>query len=152
MAPTSERSTWSKLSEEMKDAVERAGKSVVAVQSRQRHPSSGVVWRPDIVVTADHTVRRTDELAVILEGGKSVAASIAGRDASTDLAVLRLSASSNLPNAAFAESADLKVGCLVVAVARSRRGNLVASSGILSGVMGTWRTWHGGEIDSSAPT
>jgi S1-C subfamily serine protease len=36
---------------------------------------------------------------------------------------------------------------LVIAVARSRRGNLVASSGILSGVMGAWRTWHGAEID-----
>jgi S1-C subfamily serine protease len=147
MAPASERSTWSKLSEEIAEAAERAGKSVVAVQSRQRHASSGVVWRPDIVVTADHTVRRADELAVILEGGKSVTASIAGRDPTTDLAVLRLSASSDLPNAAFAESADIRVGCLVIAVARSRRGNLVASSGILSGVMGAWRTWHGGEID-----
>jgi S1-C subfamily serine protease len=147
MASASERSTWSKLSEEIGEAVERAGKFVVAVQTRQRHASSGILWRPDIVVTADHTVRRGDESTVILEEGKSVGASIAGRDATTDLAVLRLSASSRLPNAAFAESADIKVGRLVVAVARSRRGNLVASSGILSGVMGAWRTWHGAEID-----
>jgi S1-C subfamily serine protease len=147
MARASEGSTWSRLSEEIAEAVERTGKYVVAVQSRQRHASSGVVWRPDVVVTADHAIRRDGELAVILEGGKSVVASIAGRDPTTDLAVLRLSASSNLPHAASAESADIRVGHFVVAVARSRRGNLVASSGILSGVMGAWRTWHGAEID-----
>ena len=147
MVPESERSTWSKLSEEIAEAVEQAGKSVVGVQSRQRHASSGVVWRPEIVVTTDHTVRRGEELAVILEEGESVAASIVGRDPATDLAVLKLSAARNLPNAAIAKSTDIKVGQLVVAVARSRRGNLVASSGILSGVMGAWRTWHGGEID-----
>jgi serine protease Do len=145
--------TWTKLSDEISSAIDHAGRSVVAIQSRQRHASSGVVWRPDIVVTADHTVQREGELMVILEGGKSVAASIVGRDATTDLAVLRLSGSSNLPNAAFAESADIRVGRLVVAVARSRRGNLVASSGILSGGMGPWRTWHGGKsTGSSAPT
>jgi S1-C subfamily serine protease len=147
MAPASERSTWSKLSEEMAEAVERAGKSVVAVQSRQRRVSSGVVWRPDIVVTADHAIRGDGELAIILEGGKSLAARAVGRDQTTDLAVLRLSDPSQLPTANAAESVEIKVGRLVVAVARSRRGNLVASSGILSGVMGAWRTWHGGEID-----
>lgn len=147
MTPASERSTWSKLSEEIAEAVERAGKSVVAVQSRHRHASSGIVWHSDVVVTADHTIRRDGELVVILEGGKSIAASIVGRDPTTDLAVLRLSGPSNLPTAAFAQPAEIKVGHLVVAVARSRRGNLVASSGILSGLMGAWRTWHGGGID-----
>jgi len=147
MAPSGESSAWSKLSEDIAEAVERAGRFVVAVQNWRRHASSGVVWRPDIVVTADHTIRRDGELAVILEGGKSVAASIAGRDPTTDLAVLRLAASTNLPHTASPESPDIRVGRLVVAVGRSRRGNLVASSGILSGVMGAWRTWHGAQID-----
>jgi len=140
-------SNWSKLSEEIAEAVERAGKSVVAVQSRHRHASSGVVWQSDVVVTSDHTTRRDGELAVVLEGGKSVAATVAGRDPTTDIAVLRLAAASNLSNAVFAETADIRVGRIVAAVARSQRGNLLASSGILSGVMGAWRTWHGGEID-----
>ena len=147
MGPATERSTWSKLSEEIVGAVERAGKSVVALESRRRHSSSGIVLRPYIVVTAAHTIRGERESTVIVEGGRSVSANLAGRDPTTDLAVLRLSTSSDLPNAPVAESADIRVGSLVVAVARSRRGNLVASSGILSGVMGAWRTWHGAEID-----
>jgi S1-C subfamily serine protease len=146
MAASKAQSTWSRLSEELTEAIERAGKSVVAVQSGHRHAFSGVVWRPDIVVTANHTVRHEGELAVILEGGESIAATIAGRDPTTDLAVLRLSASRNLPKADFSEAA-IKVGCLVVAVGRTGRGNLVASSGILSGLIGAWQTWHGGAID-----
>jgi S1-C subfamily serine protease len=146
MASATEQSAWSRLSEELTAAIERAGKSVVAVQSGHRHASSGLVWRSDIVVTANHTVRHESELAVILEGGESISATIVGRDPTTDVAVLRLSASRNLPNRDSAEAA-IKVGRLVVAVGRSRRGNLVASSGILSGVMGAWHTWHGGAID-----
>src|SRR5262249_36369834 len=40
------------------------------------------------------------------------------------------------------------IGELTLAVARSWRGNVVASSGIISGLMpGPWRTWRGGELD-----
>lgn len=147
MASAVEGSIWSKLSQEIEEAAARAGNSVVAVQSEHRHASSGVVWRPDIVVTADHTLRRNSEVAVILDGGALLTASIAGRDPTTDLAVLKLPTSCDLPLAVTAEAADIRVGRIVVAVARSRRGNLVASSGILSGVMGAWRTWHGAEVD-----
>jgi S1-C subfamily serine protease len=41
----------------------------------------------------------------------------------------------------------LRVGHLVLALARTRRGNLTASSGIISGVMEEWQTWQGGQID-----
>ena len=146
MVTAEERSTWSKLSEEVSEAIERAGQSVVGVQVRHQHASSGIVWRPDAVVTADHTVRREGEVAVVLEGGKSVTATLAGRDPTTDLAVLKLAAPSNLPVASLAEP-EFKVGRFVVAVGRTRRGNLVASGGILSGVMGAWRTWRGGDVD-----
>jgi len=146
MTAATERNTWSKLSEEISEAVERAGRSVVAVEAHHRHASSGIIWRPDAVVTADHALRREAEVAVILEGGKSVTATLAGRDPTTDLAVLKLATPSNLPVAGAAEP-EFKVGRFVVAVGRTRRGNLVASSGILSGVMGAWRTWGGGDVD-----
>ena len=139
--------TWTKLSEEISGAIEHAGRSVVAIQSRHRRASSGVIWRPSLVVTADHAVRRESEPTVILEGGKSVAATLLGRDPTTDLAVLKLSTASDLIPVEAVEPADLKVGQLVVAVGRTWRGNLVAASGILSGLMGAWRTSHGGEID-----
>jgi S1-C subfamily serine protease len=147
MGATTERSTWFNLSNEITGAVERAGDSVVALQSRGRHASSGVLFRPDVVVTAAHNLRENRDITIILNSGQSATADLAGRDRTTDLAALKLSSPVDRPSAEFAQSPDIRVGSLVIAVARSRRGNLVASSGILSGVMGAWRTWHGAEID-----
>src|SRR5580704_45684 len=45
------------LSNELAGAVEQAGRTVVAVNARPRFVSSGVLWRPGIVVTAEHTIR-----------------------------------------------------------------------------------------------
>src|SRR5579872_7387210 len=50
------------LSSELADVVGKAGKSVAAVDARPRYGSSGVFWRPGIVVTAEHTVRREEEI------------------------------------------------------------------------------------------
>src|SRR5205085_4690892 len=77
---------WAALSNELADAAATVGKSVVAVLAG-RHPGSGIVWTNDSVVTANHAVRRDEEIAVITSAGQEVAARVMGRDASTDLAV-----------------------------------------------------------------
>src|SRR5215510_11650846 len=46
------------LSSMLSDAVERAASYIVAIHARRRIPSSGVVWRDGIIVSASHTVRR----------------------------------------------------------------------------------------------
>lgn len=137
---------WAALANELAEAAESVGRSVVAVHGR-RHPSSGIVWRADSVVTANHAVRRDDEITVVTAPGQSVAAQVAGRDPSTDLAVLRLQQPLPAGPPRWAEHPALRVGELVLALGRTWRGNIVASSGILSGLMPGWRTWHGGELD-----
>jgi S1-C subfamily serine protease len=73
---------------------------------------------------------------------------VVGRDPGTDLALLRLEQPVKFPLARWAKGADLSIGELVLALARTRRGNIVASSGIVSGYINEpWRTWHGGELD-----
>ena len=57
------------LSNELAAAVERAGRSVVAVHARPRFSSSGVIWRPGVIVTAEHTIRREEEITVTLPDG-----------------------------------------------------------------------------------
>jgi S1-C subfamily serine protease len=142
-----EFSTLLALSNDLAAAVERAGRAVVAVNARPRLPSSGVHWRQGVVVTADHTVKREEEISVTLPDGRSTPATLAGRDASTDLAVLRLQG--ELPTAEIGESATLRVGHLVLAVGRpAERGRgLSASMGVVSALGGAWRTWSGGQID-----
>src|SRR5450755_1760589 len=78
------------LSNELAAVVEKAGPAVVAVHARPRFSSSGVFWRPGIVITAEHTIRREEEITVTLADGRNVPASLAGTDPGTDLAVLKV--------------------------------------------------------------
>ena len=134
------------LSNDLAGAVEYAGRSVVAVYARPRTPSSGVHWRQGVIVTADHTVKRDEEISVSLPGGRMIPAMLAGRDASTDLAVLRLQ-EAEFPAAEIGDAASLRVGHVVLAVARPGERGVSASWGVISALGGPWRTWHGGQID-----
>jgi S1-C subfamily serine protease len=139
--------TWAALSNELASTAEAAGKSVVAVLGR-RHPSTGVLFREDAVVTASHALRKEDDVVIIAGPGRNIPVRLAGRDPGTDIAVLRLREKLDAPVAKWGTTATLKVGELVLALGRTRRGNVVASAGILSGLIATpWRTWRSGEID-----
>lgn len=138
---------WSKLSNDLAEVSAAVGKSVVAVHGT-RHPSSGIVIAKDAVVAASHAVRRDDEITVITAPGQKLSARVSGRDPSTDLVVLRLHQAIDAPVVRWASTSTLRVGELVLALARTRRGHIVASSGIISGLInGPMRTWRGGEID-----
>lgn len=137
---------WSTVSVELAASAEKAGSSVVCIHSHHRHASSGVVWQKGAIVTAHHALGR-GEFTVTDSQGRSFTAELAGQDPTTDLAVLKIPEVVEIPQASIGETKELKVGHLVLALGRTRRGNLVASSGIISGLMGPWRTWWGGEID-----
>jgi S1-C subfamily serine protease len=133
------------LSDDLATAVERAGRSVVAIHARRRIPSSGLVWRPGVVVTASHTVTRDEDITLTLPDAGTAPATLAGRDETTDLAVLRTDAAGLLP-AERAETTALRAGNLVLAVGRPGT-SLTASLGVVSAVGAEWRTWQGGRID-----
>lgn len=135
------------LSQNLADAVEKAGRAVVAVNARHRIPSSGVHWRSGVIVTADHTVRRDEEITVTLPDNQKVAAKLVGRDSSTDLAVLKLE-DVDIPTAEIGDTESLKVGHMVLAVARPGESGLSASWGVVSAKGGAGRNWCGGQIDS----
>ncbi|MFN2565822.1 MAG: S1C family serine protease [Gemmatimonadaceae bacterium] len=140
-------STLVALSTELADAVERAGRSTVAIHARRRIPSSGVIWRPGVVVAASHTIRRDDDISLTLPGGETVEVTLAGRDPGTDLAVLRLpNGSPGAVAATLAPDDVLRVGSLVLAVGRPG-DTVTASLGAISAVGGEWRTWQGGSVD-----
>ena len=130
------------LSNDLAGAVERAGRAVVAVHARPRLASTGVHWRPGIVVTADHTVRAPEEIRVTWPDGRTAPATLAGRDPGTDIAVLRIGEAEG-PVAETGDAAALKVGHVVLAVGHGPR----ASWGLVSALGGAWRTWRGGEVD-----
>jgi S1-C subfamily serine protease len=139
-------STWLALSREFATVGERAGQVVVAVHARPRLPSSGVHWRQGVIVTADHTIKRDEEISVSLPDGRTMPAVLAGRDSSTDLAVLTLQGA-EFPIVEVGDADSLWVGHVVLALGRLGERGLSASWGIISALSGPWRTWHGGQID-----
>ncbi len=134
------------LSDDMVAAVETAGQSIVRVEGRRRMSASGIVWSADgVIVTAHHVVTRDENLKIGLPNGDETTATVAGRDPSTDLVVLRAQAS-GLSVPQWVESDALRVGQLVLALGRP--GHTVqATLGVVSAVGGSWRTGAGGQID-----
>src|SRR5437773_12138658 len=98
MSPKSD-STLTELSAQLASAVEVASNSVVAIHARRRIPSSGIVWRDGIIVSASHTVRRDDEVPIALPNGDSAVATVAGRDRSEERRVGKECAAGRSPDA-----------------------------------------------------
>lgn len=136
------------LSNGLTSAVEKGGASTVLVDARKRYPASGIAYAEDLVLTADHVVTR-DDIKVILPDGKSLAATVAGRDAGSDLALLRLAEKALKP---AKTSNDVKVGQLVLALGRPNTAGMQASWGIVTAISGPARTHRGGLLDEYIST
>jgi S1-C subfamily serine protease len=127
------------------------------------------------VVTADHVLERDEGIVVVLPDQHKVAATIAGRDPGTDIAVLRLEPLGAAPKeripageeagpspavgpadlegeaqgaAELAPAESVKVGHLVMAIGRPRAGTAMASFGMVSALGGPWRTARGGRVEA----
>jgi len=140
-APASPSQT---LSDALSDVVAAAAKSVVAVHSA-RSRSSGFIWRPGLIVTADEALADEGEIAVMSPGGEAVVATLVGRDSTTDIALLRADGFS--APAASLQSSPLKAGALALAVGAGRKGP-IAAFGAVSSAGPAWRSLRGGEIDA----
>ena len=137
-------SSLQSLSDALAEIVADAAKSVVAVRST-RSRSSGFVWRPGLIVTADEALADEGEIAVTSPGGETVAATLVGRDPTTDVAVLRAEGVS--APAVSLQSAPPRAGALALAVGAGRNGP-IAAFGAVSSAGPAWRSLRGGEIDA----
>ncbi len=131
--------TWQQFSKEITTIVSEAGKSIVAVDGRSGHTSSGIVWRGDYVLTAAHSIRSDSGIRIVSGPEQFVQARLVGADRGTDIAVLKVDKDVKAVPVDFGSPASLSVGDLSIAIARTRRGNIVASAGIISGLMGEWQ-------------
>jgi S1-C subfamily serine protease len=137
----------SRLSEDLADTVDQAGPSVVRVEARRRLPASGIVWSPDgVIVTAHHVIERDDNIKVGLPNGRSVAASLVGRDPTIDVAVLRVRDDALEGPASNGDMGEPRVGHMVLALGRPGQ-SVLATLGIVSALGDAWRTPAGGSID-----
>jgi S1-C subfamily serine protease len=126
--------------------VERTAGSIVAVHGGGRRSSSGIHWRSGIIVTAEEALERDEDIKITLPGGRLVEAALAGRDPTTDVAVLRFQPD-GLAAAQTADAASLRAGHVVLAIG-NHQGAPVASLGIVAVAGGAWHSLRGGAIDS----
>jgi len=132
------------FSEQLASTVAQVGQSIVAVHARPRFDSSGVHWKNGVVVTADHTIRRDDDIQVTAPDGSKLSAELVGRDSGTDLAVLKVS---GLTARVAERAAEIPTpGSVMLAVGRSK-DSVNAAFGVLSSISPASQTWRGGRLD-----
>jgi len=134
------------LSNSLADTVEQAGGAVVAVNAGKRVSPSGIHWRNGIIITSDESLGRYEEITITLSDGATRPVSFLGHDPSTDIAVFQLQ-NHQLPVVQIGDATNLKVGHLVLGLARGSQGDLRAAMGAVSVVTGAWRSMSGGNID-----
>lgn len=140
-------STLVGFSNELAGIVQRLSPFVVSVGARRRYPSSGLLWSPNVIVTAAHTVQQDEDISLTTADGKTLGATLVGWDPGTDIAVLKADLA-ELPGAAPGRATAVSPGELALVLGRSPHSGANASCGIISAVSGPWKTWRGGELDS----
>jgi S1-C subfamily serine protease len=132
------------FSRELAALAARTAESTVAVQGGGRVSSSGFIWRPGLVVTAEETLETDDDLSILAPDGREIAATLVGRDPSTAVAVLKIDETTLAPLAAGAVPG---LGEMALVVGRSGKGATAHFATVaLSGA--AWRSLRGGDIDA----
>ena len=118
--------------------------SVVEVRSGHRSRASGILWRPGLAVCADESLAGEGRVTVGISG-QEYDADVAGRDPTTDIALLRFSGAAGNP-AVLHPALEPKPGEIMLAVGRRDHG-LAVRLGIVSMAGGPWQSMQGGHID-----
>jgi S1-C subfamily serine protease len=135
------------------------GRLAVAIESASGHGVSGTLWGPDVVVTSEQSLPTNDRYEVTVgesavaeaskgavDAGKSdvVGASAIGRDAGTNVAVLRLDRA--LPHAS-PETAEARVGAIALVIGADAAGSKRARFAVVNSVAPEWHSRAGGRIE-----
>ena len=136
-------SPLSSLSSALADVVARTAPSVVSVHSH-RARATGFVWKPGLIVTADEALADEGQVEIGLADGGRAAATIVGRDHTTDIALLRAEIAT--PSVKLAAIVP-PLGALAIVVATNRE-TPSAALGMVSASGAGWRSLRGGEIDA----
>jgi serine protease Do len=135
------------FSNELAGIVQKVSPFVVSVSARRRYPSSGLLWAPNVIVTAAHSIQQDEHISISTADGKEVSATLAGRDPGTDIAVLKAEVPAPIGPAPV-RTPTANAGDIALVVGRSPNSGANASLGIISAASGAWKTWRGGELDA----
>jgi S1-C subfamily serine protease len=133
------------LSNFMVEAVRVGEVYTVEVDARRGGSASGIVFQPELILTANHVVEQEDNIRIGLPDGSSVQARQVGRDSGTDLCLLRMDRALAVP--AEPATGEAQVGQIVLALGRPGKEGIQASLGLVGAVGGLLHSGRGGTID-----
>jgi S1-C subfamily serine protease len=138
-------------------AVDAAHPAVVHIEVRGNNApggsGSGFFISPDgYIVTNSHVVHSGKELKVFLADGRKLSADLIGDDPDTDLAVIRVSAETELAYLKLADSAAARPGQIAIAIGSPMGFQQTVTAGIVSGLGRSLRGASGRLIDNIIQT
>jgi len=123
-------------------------RGLVAGIAVRGHPlRSGTVWRQNVVVASEQALPDSGEAEIALADGGTFAARIVGRDAGTNVAVLRFDGGLAPALPALQALQEPQPGALVLALAADGAGGVAARLGAGHAVGPSWHSRAGGHID-----
>jgi S1-C subfamily serine protease len=134
----------SQLSNAISARAEAAKNTVVAVRLGEGRHLTGTVWQSGVVVVSEQALPGKDEFELVAPGGAILAAKVAGRDPSTNIAILKTAEVLTAP--AFT-AAEPKVGAVALAIGADGDGGASARFGVVNLVGSEWHSRRGGLID-----
>jgi S1-C subfamily serine protease len=121
-----------------------AENAVVAIRLAHERHITGMVWRSGTVVASEQSLPRKDDFEIVVAGGSVLTARIAGRDPSTNIAILRLAESIGSPSIAAGEA---HTGAVALAIGADGAGGASARLGLVNLAGAEWHSSRGGLID-----
>ncbi len=117
---------------------------VVAIRNAAHRHATGFVWQPDVIVASEQTIGDRDEYEIVTTDGRSTRAQIIGRDAGTNILMLR---PSERIDVSPSTPALPKTGGLVLALAATFDGTTAVRVGAVRSVGDRWFSRAGGRIE-----
>ncbi len=100
---------------------------------KQRSLGSGFIISADgYIFTNNHVIEQSDKILVKISDGREFEARVIGRDAKTDIALIRIKTSDNLPVAELGDSEKIRVGDWVMAIGNPFGLEATVTAGIVS--------------------
>lgn len=112
-----------------------SGKEAPQGEVPKRGVGSGVIVDArGFVLTNNHVVDKADEIELTLQDGRKFNGTVIGRDPKTDLAVVKINASADIPVVALGDSDQLKVGHWAIAIGNPFGLSHTFTVGVVSGI------------------